>query len=507
MNLNSSEWPENLSSYVKKVELSSTFTNIELPKIIDYDIGRTVNFKRISVHHIVLPPGCRTSKPHAESLEEEFVFVIKGRPQLWMNGYIHNLEPNFAVGFPAGTGIAHTVINNTQEEVHLIVAGDITKKDNLCYFPMNPELKNTCQIWWDNPPVHHIGPHNGLSGPVNDTDKAKLPGEYILNCNIQKRGQPFHYPGDNETFCESIRITERIGLKNLGICLDHLPPGTRSSFPHAHTHEDEFAFIIQGNPTVWLDGFVYTTEPNYFAAFPSNTGLAHTINNNTDQEVIFLTIGETHEFPDEKLTYPLNPLREKECRRKGWYWENHQSKVMGSHSAKPTQGPKEHFEFKIATEADSELILDILKTSPIFFMLTQGAPPTLETAKHLISYTPQIHGEDYFKEFLMIFRNNQPIGFIELHANYPEPKICTIGLHVISENLISMGFGKKCYQLIEDYVLRAFRCTKIIIEVTNKIDVIGFWLKMGYNLSSEILEHDQVSKFNQVQKLQKKLEK
>jgi uncharacterized cupin superfamily protein len=67
----------------------------------DADIGRKVGFQRIAVHHITLPPNSRTSLPHAESLDEEFVYVLKGEPDLWLNGFIHRLKVGHAVGFPA----------------------------------------------------------------------------------------------------------------------------------------------------------------------------------------------------------------------------------------------------------------------------------------------------------------------------------------------------------------------------------------------------------------------
>lgn len=305
-----SNWPNSLSRFVGHY---STRTESSPPKetpanfirVIDSDIGRTVDFNRIAVHHIVLPPGCRTSSPHAESHEEEFVFVLKGKPNLWLNGFIHDLDEGFAVGFPAGTGIAHTVINNTDSDVHLLVAGDKTKKENFCSFPINPELKKDCLIWWDDPPTHELGPHNGMPGPIRNTERAKEPSRYVLDCKAQGKRKPFHYPGDNETFGEGIRLTDHIGLKNLGISYDYLPSGTRSAFPHAHTHEEEFVYVIQGHPTVWLDGFTKTIGPDEFAAYPSNTGLAHALINDTDKEVIYLCIGETQEFPTEKISYPL----------------------------------------------------------------------------------------------------------------------------------------------------------------------------------------------------------
>ncbi|MFN7904029.1 MAG: GNAT family N-acetyltransferase [Pseudobdellovibrionaceae bacterium] len=483
-------WPTDFSRFVAHY---STRTEATSPKetppnyirVIDSDIGRSVDFNRIAVHHIVLPPGCRTSSPHAESIEEEFVFVLKGKPDLWLNGYIHNLSEHYAVGFPAGTGIAHTVINNTTEDIHLIVAGDRNKKENLCSFPINPELKESCQIWWDNPPTHSLGPHNGLPGPINSSERANGPSPYIIDCKAQGKRKPFHYPGDNETFGEGFRLTDHIGLKNLGISYDYLPAGTRSAFPHAHTHEEEFVYVLQGQPTVWLDGFTKTIGADEFAAFPSNTGLSHCLINDSNDEVIYLCIGETQEFPTEKISYPLNPLRQKECRRKGWYWDELKTPVSGSHPAKSNKYKKEHLEFQVCTESDAELVFEIFKRSPTYFQRVDGCLPTLQIAKHAIVDGPKEQGKSYFKECLFIKLNNQPIGLFDLHAHHPEKEICYLGLLLIDEELFSRGLGRKCYELAEDYILRALGCKKIRLGISNNNDVSGFWQKMGFEFNGK----------------------
>ncbi len=46
------------------------------------------------------PPGRRTSYPHAESDEEEFIYVLEGYPEVWINGYLWKLEPGDSVVFP-----------------------------------------------------------------------------------------------------------------------------------------------------------------------------------------------------------------------------------------------------------------------------------------------------------------------------------------------------------------------------------------------------------------------
>jgi uncharacterized cupin superfamily protein len=72
--------------------------------------GRAFGLTKMGIHHERLLPGRRTSFPHAESAEEEFVYVIEGEPDVWLDGHLHRLKPGDAVGFPAGTGIAHSFL-------------------------------------------------------------------------------------------------------------------------------------------------------------------------------------------------------------------------------------------------------------------------------------------------------------------------------------------------------------------------------------------------------------
>ena len=78
--------------------------------------GKSLGFRRLGIHHEVLKPGRRTSWPHAERTEEEFVYVIEGRPQVWIDGDVYDLKPGDGVGFVPGTGISHTFINNTKSD-------------------------------------------------------------------------------------------------------------------------------------------------------------------------------------------------------------------------------------------------------------------------------------------------------------------------------------------------------------------------------------------------------
>lgn len=118
---------------------------------------------RIGVNYEVLAPGRRTSWPHAEKTEEELIFVLSGTPQVWVDGVLHDLRPGDAVGFPAGTGISHTFINNTDRDVHLLVVGEHRKADNQVFYPLNPERRaQVGDSWWEDVPERPLGDHDGL---------------------------------------------------------------------------------------------------------------------------------------------------------------------------------------------------------------------------------------------------------------------------------------------------------------------------------------------------------
>lgn len=142
---------------------TACYRNSQEKLSIGSPFGRVFGLTRLGIHHEVLPPGRRTSWPHAEKTEEEFVYVIEGHPDCWIDGVLHRLAPGDAVGFAAGTGIAHTFINNTAEEVRLLAVGDTDRADNRVNYPL--DAKKNIEIgdfYWAGAPELELGGHDGL---------------------------------------------------------------------------------------------------------------------------------------------------------------------------------------------------------------------------------------------------------------------------------------------------------------------------------------------------------
>jgi uncharacterized cupin superfamily protein len=127
-------------------------------------IGEKAGLARIGINIQRLPPGSRSSWPHAEEDEEEFVYVIEGEVDAWVDGHVYRMGPGDLAAFPAGTGIAHCFINNTEKEIVLLVGGEAPKAGSRIFYPLNPSRRQDmpAQYWWSNVPERDLGPHDGL---------------------------------------------------------------------------------------------------------------------------------------------------------------------------------------------------------------------------------------------------------------------------------------------------------------------------------------------------------
>lgn len=137
------------------------------------------------------------------------------------------------------------------------------------------------------------------------------------------------YPGSNELLSQGAPIGRKLGLKAIGLHVETLAPGRRTSWPHAEEKEEEFVYVLEGRPQAWIDGDVHDLREGDLVAFPAGTGVAHTILNNTDAVVRLLVGGES--LPGNRIVYPLHPARNAECKAKDWLWEDAPERPLGPH--------------------------------------------------------------------------------------------------------------------------------------------------------------------------------
>ena len=82
------------------------------------------------------------------------------------------------------------------------------------------------------------------------------------------------------------------GLKNFGVNLIRVVPGGQSSARHAHTKQDEFVYVLEGEFVLVTDDGRQTVGPGTCIAFPAGTGDGHHFLNETEQDASFLVVGD-----------------------------------------------------------------------------------------------------------------------------------------------------------------------------------------------------------------------
>jgi len=88
--------------------------------------------------------------------------------------------------------------------------------------------------------------------------------------------------------------------------LTRLAPGAASSMRHAHSRQDEFIHVLEGNPVLLTDAGETPLSPGMCAGFAAGTGDAHRLVNRTGQDVLVLEVG--NRSPLDHVTYPEDDL-------------------------------------------------------------------------------------------------------------------------------------------------------------------------------------------------------
>lgn len=141
------------------------------------------------------------------------------------------------------------------------------------------------------------------------TDQASDKVVAMVAATAPVRQRKSGYPEPFRTLMEG-RVKQPLGdlfgLANFGVNRTMLEPGGCSSLLHRHSRQDEFIYILEGNPVLVTDEGEFPLSPGMCAGFPAN-GIAHQLVNRSSASVIYLEIGDR--TPGDEGTYPADDLK------------------------------------------------------------------------------------------------------------------------------------------------------------------------------------------------------
>ena len=132
----------------------------------------------------------------------------------------------------------------------------------------------------------------------------------IWALEAQLRSRPSNYPQQFQPVVrgrEKRPLGEYFGLTNFGVNLTRLKPGASSALRHAHTHQDEFVYVVEGNPVLVTNDGEEWLSPGMCVGFPHGTANAHHLVNRTRADVLYLEIGDR--TPGDVATYPDDDIQ------------------------------------------------------------------------------------------------------------------------------------------------------------------------------------------------------
>jgi uncharacterized cupin superfamily protein len=141
------------------------------------------------------------------------------------------------------------------------------------------------------------------------TESLKLQLPAVDSTTVESRFGS-NYP---QPFAEALVNREKkplgdaAGLKNFGVNLVRIPAGSISSQRHFHSKQDEFVFVLQGELVLVNETDEQTLTPGMAAGFPAGCGDGHHLVNRTDEDAVYLEVGDRTE--GDEVDYPDIDLR------------------------------------------------------------------------------------------------------------------------------------------------------------------------------------------------------
>jgi uncharacterized cupin superfamily protein len=248
-----------------------------------------------------LMPGAASSDRHWHSNEDEFAFVLSGRPSLMDDEGAQLLGPGDAICWPHGCPNAHHLINDTDEPCTYMIVGTRVAGD-ICHYPDSGSRQINGTTRWQvlnaddtvlragdlpgellNLPPVWGAPYD----PLHPTPRVLRATDAIWT----RDANPIHpITGPGPGLYAYRLISDLGGLSQFGAFVEELPPGSSSGHRHWHAAEDEMVYVLSGE-LVMVEDCETPLRAGDAACWPAGTPIGHRLDNRSDVPATYLVIG------------------------------------------------------------------------------------------------------------------------------------------------------------------------------------------------------------------------
>jgi uncharacterized cupin superfamily protein len=117
----------------RRSAIADAFVDAGDPLLTTLFLGKAVDSDRLYASIDVLQPGAKSCKFHSHSEQEEFFYILKGSCTLRFGDETTTVQSGDFISKPAGRGIAHQFINDSDDIVELLDIGLKSGSDRIFY--------------------------------------------------------------------------------------------------------------------------------------------------------------------------------------------------------------------------------------------------------------------------------------------------------------------------------------------------------------------------------------
>jgi uncharacterized cupin superfamily protein len=96
-------------------------------------LGDLFGLTNFGVNLTHLDPGAASALFHSHATQDEFIYVLEGTLTVLVGENDHVLSPGDCMGFKAGTGVGHQLVNRSSQPASYLEIGDRTAGDLVVY--------------------------------------------------------------------------------------------------------------------------------------------------------------------------------------------------------------------------------------------------------------------------------------------------------------------------------------------------------------------------------------
>lgn len=248
--------------------------------------GAATGLSRMGVHMRSVAPGFAGTNRHFHTVEEEWLFVLKGEGTIRIGPLALPIRAGHFAGFPPGP-CPHHVVNDGDAEIVFLEGGETRPDEDGCWYPdarIMSEGRKRVEPYREPPP--EVGDVTQL---VHIDELPIVEFQHDVDAGARRRMRALHRP---------------TGLKRQAVYWAEVAAGDRSTAFHTHDRTDEWVYILSGTAVLDLGDEQIQVGPDVFIGHPAQ-GPEHVMQATTDLRYLMGGMIDAADI----VTYPRHGTR------------------------------------------------------------------------------------------------------------------------------------------------------------------------------------------------------